>query len=206
MSKINTGRAALGFAAAVIAGCVAVAATASATVRAMADPSAVAVIRLSAVLEGLDERAELEQRVQESIDQRQADIDELGNQLRDITEQLETVIRPGSDEYLEALQRAAELRATVQVRGEAFQQIIAGEKGAIFVQLFAKIKEASEAVAVRDGYDIVLIDDADSGFPLVAEGAVIQEIQTRSVLFAADSVDITDNVRRYLNNQFQSGQ
>ena len=173
--------------------------------RVAAPPTAVCVVRLNAVLDGLNERLELEKRVERDIDNRKAQLNEIKTRLDELREQLQTVETPATPSYLDRLREANELDATLRVRGEIFTQTTDAEKAAIFADLFFKIRDSAKSVAEREGYDIVLIDDSDQGFAVPTQAGVISDIQSRSVLYASERVDITSLVQSFMNNKFQTG-
>ena len=170
-----------------------------------AAPSAGYVVDLGRLLEGLDEREQLEKDLQARIETRQKQLDEVRKQMNDVREELAIEAR-GSEPYRERVREMLELEATAKVRQETLQTIIAVEKGTMLVDLYAKISEAAQTVAEREGYDAIVIDDSKGDLPQQpTEQVALQQILSRRVLYAAPRIDVTDNLRTLMNNQWRAG-
>lgn len=167
-------------------------------------PTRVASVNLSQLLEGLDERTQLERQLDEVITRRQNQLDEIVGELRLKSEDIE-LLPDDSPQRRELAREIRELEITARARREFLQNEISTEKGGTLVTLFRKIQDASETIAGRDGWDIVLIDD--SGLPLppgANEQQALGLILQRRVLHASANVDITNDVQTYMNNQYNS--
>lgn len=172
---------------------------------AVAPPSSVASLRLSAVLDGLDERAEVEVQLNEFIDERRAQFSELLESLQTVEADLE-ILRPGTSAYREKYREGLELQAQAQTRQKVLDDIISRETGTMLSDLYRKIKVATAEIAERQGFDIVILDDTNDPLPPdLPQPQVTRFINDRTLLYAGKSVDITEQVRTYMNNAFQSG-
>ena len=175
-----------------------------ATVYAAPDTS-IAVVELARLLDGLDERQDLEERLRESIEERRQNLQELSNDLSQARDALE-IERRGTPAFREKLREILELEAQARVRRESLEQIISVDKGTTLIDLFRKIQDAAEDIADRNGYDAVLIDDTGMELPQQpTEQVALQTILNRRVLYASGQIDITDEVRTLMNNESQSG-
>ncbi|GJM19486.1 MAG: hypothetical protein DHS20C14_16990 [Phycisphaeraceae bacterium] len=176
-------------------------ATASAN-RPPAQPTAVATVDLVAVLEGLSEKAVLEQRLEQSLADREQQLKTVVDQIKNAQADLET-LRAGTPEYREKVRQVLELNAVAEARRNILQRIIAFEKGDMLRQIHTKISATVEKIADRDGYDIVLLDD--SGFPLPPEAAdrdIERAILTRTIVYRFQNVDITEQIINQMNAEF----
>ena len=174
----------------------------SAARRPPAQPTAVAVVDLVQVLEGLSERTDLERNLARALEARRQQIQEINNQMQTVQADLETLGReaPG---YREKLRELFELRAVGEARTQAINQIVSIEKGAVFRELYEKIEAAIAEISARDGYDAVLLNDSTFPIPQNATDIDVERaILSRSVLYAHPSVDITDTLVAYMNNQY----
>ncbi|MEM7629607.1 MAG: OmpH family outer membrane protein [Planctomycetota bacterium] len=174
----------------------------SAARRPPAQPTAVAVVDLVQVLEGLSERTDLERNLERELEARRQQIQEINNQMQTVQADLETLGReaPG---YREKLRELFELRAVGEARTQAINQIVSIEKGAVFRELYEKIEAAIAEISARDGYDAVLLNDSTFPIPQNATDIDVERaILSRSVLYAHPSVDITDTLVAYMNNQY----
>lgn len=73
--------------------------------------------------------------------------------------------------------------------------------------LYNKILDATGFIAERDGFDMVLFDDRQISLQSARANnldAVMETLLTKKVLYASDSVDLTDSVLIYMNNEFAS--
>lgn len=172
---------------------------------AVAPASSVAVIRLVDLLDGLDEKTTLEARLDEVINERNGQLEELNQSIKAIEEDL-GILRQGTPAHQDKARQLLELRAQAETRLKVLQQIISLEKGRMLTELFRKIQSAGKEIATRQGYDLVLIDDSEAPVPEgLNERQALELIGSRRLLHAASGVDITAQVRTYMNNAFQAG-
>ncbi|MEQ8768944.1 MAG: OmpH family outer membrane protein [Phycisphaerales bacterium] len=167
-----------------------------------AAPTAVATVDLVAVLEGLSEKAVLEQRLEQSLADRQAQLQDIVDKIKTAQADLQT-LNEGTAQYREKVRQVLELQAVAQARRDILQRIIAFEKGDMLRSIHEKIEGTVTRISERDGYDVVLLDD--SGFPLPAEAAdrdIERAILTRTIVYRHGSVDITSQVINQMNNEF----
>lgn len=191
---------------AAVAATLAVTAIAFTAVRA-AQPTPVAVVDVQALLDGLDQRVQLERELEQFIAQRQAQLDTARQAMEDARAEVELAAE-ASPERRDALRSFREAEMTARVRGEAFQTEIQIERGRIWSTLFAEISDAVAQVAQRDGWEIVFQDDSDLSLPegIRAERDVIEYILRKKVIYAQDSrSNITADVRTFMNNRFNAG-
>lgn len=171
-----------------------------------AQPSTIAVVRLGELLEGLEERVALEKRLDGIIEQRQAQLNDIANKIKQGTEDLQNVYTPGTPEFREKASEVLELEASARVRRETLQARISVEKGTMLVDLYAKIEATATQIAERRGFDAVIIDDSTLELPPQPnEQAALQLILGRRMLYATDRIDITDELRTQMNNNFNAG-
>ena len=78
--------------------------------------------------------------------------------------------------------------------------------------LYASIKEATEALAQAAGYDMVIINDAVDELPfdraasIPAQVQMLQQIGARKILCLNPAIDITDDLITRMNNAFRASQ
>lgn len=170
----------------------------------LANPSSVAVVDLARLLEGLSEREFLEAELNKEIAARQSELDTLLGEITRLSEDIKLMTETDPSR----IARIRDLRLKeVQARAlrEFVQQQLSVEKGKMLATLFNKVEVAVCDIAARDGWDIILIDDSDLELPEIAtEQQMLQMILSRRVLCAADRVDVTDEARTLMNNQFNA--
>lgn len=178
--------------------------TASATAARAANPSAVAVVDLGVLLEGLDERTYLETELNKEIEQRQQELDTIVKEIERMQEDIKTL--PQGDSR--TIQKIRDFRIKeVQARAlsQFVQEQLSLEKGKMLATIYNKIQTAVCDVSARDGWDLVLIDDSGPSLPELAnEQQMNQLILARRILCAADRVDVTADVKTLMNNQFNA--
>ncbi len=173
-----------------------------------AQPTAVAVVDVPAILDGLNEKDRLEADLQTAIKDSRAKLEELTKEAMALQEELDPengILKQGSPEYIRALGRLIELQSQAKARSQVLEQTLSLQQGEMLRTLYEKIEAAITKIADRQGYDIVLLDD--STFPLSNPAPFNQtqgEILNRSVIYAHDSTDITDDVVTLLNNEYQA--
>jgi Skp family chaperone for outer membrane proteins len=170
----------------------------------LANPSSVAAVDLAKLLEGLDERVFLENRLNQEIAARQSELDTLLGEITRMSEDIQLL--PEEDQS--RITRIRDLRLKeVQARAlrEFVQQQLSVEKGKMLATLYNKVSSAVNEISSRDGWDLILIDDSRLELPEMAnEGQMLQLILNRRVLAVSDRVNVTDDVRTLMNNQFNA--
>jgi|JRYH01.1.fsa_nt_gb Skp family chaperone for outer membrane proteins len=170
-----------------------------------AGASAVAVMDLAKLLEGLAEREYMEKELNAQIEKRQAELDKVTGEITRMTDDIKVMAENDPNR----IERIRDLRIK-EVEARALRQFVQEqlslEKGRMLAALFKKVQAAVADISARDGWDIVMIDDSSIDLPEMAnEQQMLQMILARRVLAATDSVDITDEVRTLMNNQFNAG-
>lgn len=167
-----------------------------------AQPVSVVTVDIVEVIDQLEERKTLEDQLEKRKTQSQKQLEEVQNQLNVIGEDLKMLDR-NTDVYKDKVREGLEMRAVVNARGEALNQILSIDRGNMTRELYTKIADAIKRIAEREGYDIVLFDDTLFS---VTENAPYQEvfrsIVTKSVIYHHASTDITDQVVNLMNNEY----
>jgi Skp family chaperone for outer membrane proteins len=198
--------AALMLMASVVVGSVAWRATASERyVRPPAASTAVAVVNLPMILEGLEERTVRQNALNASAETRQAQLDALTGRIKIVEADL-GLLKEGTAEHREKLIELRELQVSLDARFKLLNQVLSFERGAVLRDLYFKINEAVKRVAERDGYDVVLLND--EGFQIPPEAGqddMNRAVLSRSVLYTHGSVDVSAQVIQMMNNEFSAG-
>jgi Skp family chaperone for outer membrane proteins len=170
----------------------------------LANQTSVAVMDPSRVLEGLIERADAESGLRAKFEDLKAQANTRTSEIRSLQEQLQLTQDANARE---ALQNEIESKG---VKAIAFDQFAARQFDvdlALLKQdLYQRIKAAVADLSQANGIDIVLVND--NAMPIqinpelkVARAAQVSEqISQRRVMFAADKVDITDELILRMNN------
>lgn len=177
---------------------------ASRPVRVTADPTPVAVVNVSRVFEQIEERSEWDIRIQAL----QSSIQEEANGRRAAMErrlaESEAAATP------EDRQRIRDEVALMQLRFEQWATVKSGEvdreESLKWRSIYRNLKREVARVAEAEGYAMVVVDDsigelqtaANAQVPLQQQ--VIEQITDRRVLFARNTIDISDQVIVRMNN------
>lgn len=173
-----------------------------------AQPTAVATVNLSKVLEGLEERGVAE-RALETLSlsfkaQDDAKVEEIKAQEQQLTDIVDSAAKAAERDKLELrkLQHLAWQRVKVE------QLDI--EQSLQLQDLYKKITTAIAELAQTEGYDLVVVDDSSTDFSYNPEARVPRDTQTRQqiigrrVLWRNDAIDITDALIQRMNNAYKA--
>lgn len=178
--------------------------TADAEAYLAARPTAVAVIDLGAVLQQLEERDEKLQELQNEGETRQVRLNEMLARVEGMQSQLEAL--QGLPQYESQLEEFIKMQASVRTEQEVSQAVIALREKQFTLSFFNKIRDAAQEYAQQQGYDIVLVNDANRLIPLEVSTEQMQGlIATHRILHADSSIDITDEVAQFMNARHQAG-
>lgn len=168
-----------------------------------ASATAVAIVDLERVMLGLKEKDKRETEMKERITAFQTTMDDLKKQLDGLTKQLDMTPKENVAQVREIKQKQIEIAAQAEARKQALQTLISLETGEILRSMYMKINGAVDRIAEKDGWDMVLLDNRSIKIPeTVTDREINFIIQSRTVLHAANSVDITDDVITLMNNEF----
>lgn len=184
-------------------------ADASAVVR--ANPTPVATVDLVAVITQLEEFKAIDARIQEDVEQKSAEIKQLTEEIEGLNTDLER-LDPASDAYDKIFRERNMKMGFRELRGSMLVKWQQEDTARVLTDLYEKAVKAVEDVAKRDGWEVVV----HGGQPLTvprnpnvrAEAAVdfVENfIQSRRVIYAGDSVNITSSVVQHMNNQYHAG-
>ncbi|MEO1128170.1 MAG: OmpH family outer membrane protein [Planctomycetota bacterium] len=171
-----------------------------------ASPTSVALVDLGRALNALDET----QMQEEEFQAFQDEVMRHGLELRDRLETLDnelSVMSPDDPNY--QAKQIEQFRTELQIRDEQklAQALIAKQFVKLQVQMFDRLIEAAEEYATQEGYDLVVADDSSIE---ITDDLPMAELRialaSRRVVFAADTVDITDAMINFMNNQFKASQ
>jgi Skp family chaperone for outer membrane proteins len=166
----------------------------------------VAIVDLERTMSGLNETTARNSELTARVTPLQNQITALENELKGMQAQMENE-PAGSPKRRQLAADAFVLRSRLQAQVQASQRLVDIEKGNLIRDLYTKVVAASQQLAERSGYDLVLVDDRAIMPPEgLAEAEVNQALQNRRVLHAAPRVDITADLITFMNNAFNNPQ
>ncbi|MEQ9096356.1 MAG: OmpH family outer membrane protein [Phycisphaerales bacterium] len=178
---------------------------------ARATPTPVATVDLVAVITQLDEFKVIDQRIQADVEKKSNEIKQLTQEIEGLTADMER-LDPASDAYDQIFRERNMKMGFRELRGSMLVKWQQEDTARVLTDLYEKALKAVEDVAKRDGWEVVI----HGGQPLMvprnpnvrAEAAVdfVENfIQTRRVIYAGESVNITKSVVQHMNNQYAAG-
>jgi Skp family chaperone for outer membrane proteins len=163
----------------------------------------VAVIDVSVVLNGLDEKLQVEADLQAMVDAGNADLRAREEQVRQIQGDLQ-LMSPGSAAFDAKRNELDRQAVEFQVMQNYQTQRVNREYSRKFGRLYLNIVDAVGRVAEANGYDLVMFKEHDIDFSGVPREQLPAVIQSRKVLYSSRGLDITEQVRTMMNNEYRS--
>ena len=178
----------------------------STELRLKAEPSAVAIVDIERALNSLAELTARNTALAERVKVRQDDLNALATKIEGLRSELELMADNATEKRRETRAQIFELTETAKARTNAFQSLINIEKGEILHPLYLKMVDSINEIAAKEGYDLVLFDNRKLQVPddAITQSVVNEVIQQKSILYANDSRDITDQVILLMNNKYKA--
>ena len=169
-----------------------------------APPTAVATIDISKVIDKLNEQAEweiqissLQAGIQEEAETRQSRLIE---RIQEVEKMEQGPEQDAAIDELELERRRLEEWARLK------QMEVDRERSLMWQSIYRNIKAEAAKLAKSEGYELVLIDDSpgeliasrDANMPI--EQQILTQIQARRVIYAANTIDITEKLVIRMNN------
>lgn len=170
-----------------------------------AKPTSVAVVDWLAVTTQLEElkaqRATLDAEVKKKNEDRQS----RAARIQEIREQLQSM--PPDAPRVRELSEQLEMETSMyQAWWQATQGQLSRNELSMQIDTYEAIVKAVGEVAKRDGWEIVLWDDAE-GMKVDRTNlqSTVEAIARRHMLYSVDAIDITEDVIQYMNNNYRVG-
>ncbi len=175
-----------------------------------AEPSAVAVVDWTRVMQGLEERSTIEQRFQGRLQELQQEGRERQERIQRLMDELQGPLGQAAEDFHEKQAELQEARMEHEVWAQFQQRQVQVEMAREVDRMYRKMLEMVDEIAEDIGYDIVLNYETEPRFRLdgnvPAPQALEQQIRMRGVIYAADAADITDQVVQRMNTAFEAGE
>ncbi|MDX2118927.1 MAG: OmpH family outer membrane protein [Planctomycetota bacterium] len=170
----------------------------------LANPTTMGVVNLEALMGKLDEVKSRNSALQAKGAERQKPLTELSNKLEKIKKDLEMEPKD-SKKRPEMVAEGVIIERQAQAMKQAYQQLIELDKGTILADIYNKMTKSCEALAAKQGVDLIIVDDSSIRLPDNGDaGEMTQAIQARRVLFAGKTIDVTDALATLMNNEFNA--
>lgn len=177
---------------------------------AAAPPTAVAIVNLKKLFDGLTEFADKMAVLKEQKDASAKQLDDITDQIKKLDTELDAMKDKDSPERLRKLGQKVVLIEQGKALKNVLQQVLDIQAGAVTRGMYTKTIEAADKLMRQDGWDIIMVDDRAITPPEkvgergILVGEVDTVIQQRQILTAVDRVDITDALITMMNNNYKS--
>ena len=169
-----------------------------------AQPTTVAVVQLARVFDELQQTTAINaefsgrsQRLEREETDRRAEITRLENDLRDLL--------PGTSAHDQTQQQLAQKVIELQAWIEFQRQMLQRDHALQIEKTYRDIIGGISRVASDVGYDLVIFKPAELEFSNAKPQQVFEEIRLRPVLYARNTIDITDQIIQRMNNEYEAG-
>ena len=186
--------------------CIAVGYAAVAASTHLRPPTVVVTFNIERVTADLTERVDAEARLRELVtkieDERMRRLDEIKN----LQEGLEAAAEADQQAIMEKLDQLT-LEAMTYQRFADMR--IDNERSLMFRDIYLKIKTSVSDIAEENGYDLVLLSDADRDVIVNPNSKTPREFQVREqielqrIAFASTQIDITEQIVTHMNLEWE---
>lgn len=166
-----------------------------------ARPTAVAAVDVEKIFNALREKTQIEAELNARKDKIAQELQDKSKELKSLQDDLGVLnaANPAYKKKQEELERKAfELKVWQEWQTAAFMR----ESGIQTAGLYRKIVAATGKVGKEAGYDLVIYREGDPEMNPSKPEDIKQMIRNRKVLYAADEVDLTDQVTVSMNNDY----
>lgn len=166
-------------------------------------PIKVAVVNVSQVLTECQENLDREKITNERSRAIKAELARMESEANSIRQELENVLKPGSEEYLKQMQTLFDRQALMKAYEQGQTQVFTTETQAWMETLYQKFLTEVEKVARAEGITLVLNkDDIDIPLKELKLTDLSAVIRNRKVLYHADSLDISAKVMENMDRAY----
>ena len=167
-----------------------------------AAPTRVAVCDVVQVFNNNQKSKDLQAMLDEKRQELEAEDQRRQQEIQNVAMEL-NAYKEGSEQYEQTLERVQRLRLERKNWAEFQQALIAREYQRFTREMYQEIVGVIEAVSRQRGVDMVLFYEKEMQFDEDPRN-LVNVIQRRKVLYAADSVNLTDEVLAELNSAYQA--
>ncbi|MEO0715356.1 MAG: OmpH family outer membrane protein, partial [Planctomycetota bacterium] len=191
-------------AAALLAGIQTLTAPAQANNAVRAASGTVAVVDLQLLINSLEEFKAAEAKIQPELQRLQQELNSMSSNLESAKAEFDLI--NSEEQRINKMREIRKLTATTSFQRDINQTIINFMLGDNLRNLYNDAIQAVEQIAQREGYEIVIVDDRAL---VVPNNIDVREAETlisrKRILYAGDSIDITQRVIDKMNTDFRAG-
>ena len=166
--------------------------------------TSIALVNLETLMTKLDETKSLNDELKGTFEARKKELDELVKKAEALQKERD-MLPAESKERRQKAAEAAEASKLIAARRDIFQALIDMDNGELVRGMYAKILAAIDSFAKKEGIDMVLLDDRGINLPTQGtQNQVNAAIQAKRILFATDTLDITNRVATIMNAEYSA--
>lgn len=188
---------------------VAVSAARSANTRLAPPATVVAIVDMQKAINGLDELKARNDANQKKADARVAELTKIRDEIKKQNDELEKSAQMAPAGNTDIMNKRAELMVraqTLDAQAAAYKQLTRLDAGDVLRDMHGKVMAGIDALAKREGIDLVLADDRALEIPNPAtDEEVGRAINAKRVMYASPTIDLTQRVLTQVNNEFNAG-
>ncbi len=166
-------------------------------------PTAVAVVNWERISTELKEKQAIEADIQSTIEKFNEQQEKRKDDIEGLKADLD-LYQPDNPNFSKTQQELEKKVIEYRAWSEYQQKKLNDERIIQIENLYRRIVDAASRVASDNGYDIVLQKESEPVFKDVNAQQVLQQIAMRKVLWANDSIDLTDQVIQRMNNEYEN--
>ncbi|MEE8156197.1 MAG: OmpH family outer membrane protein [Phycisphaerales bacterium] len=173
-------------------------------------PAVIAVVRIEPLADGLKQFADANADVDRLLGEIEVEAQRRREATKALTEQHSNAVDAKQREEF------SDKIALERLKNESWFQTARREleldKAVRLQDLYKKIVDAINTLALSEGYDLVIVDDSGEALPfnrnarVVPQDQVRQQLTRRKVLFVSPTLDITEDLIMRMNNEFNAAQ
>lgn len=163
-------------------------------------PAVIGFVDLEKVYNNLDSRSELVSKVEAMQAQMSEDASSMQEELEMLSAELES-LSPGSSAMIEMNDKAISISGRLRAFETYGALLIERERAADLRDSYDKIRNEAGTLSKIMGIDLVLLNDSIPMVDLADAAGTLQQISARRVLWASETLDITDELIERLNGQ-----
>ncbi|MCA9273725.1 MAG: OmpH family outer membrane protein [Phycisphaerales bacterium] len=171
----------------------------------LAAPTTVAVIDIDRLSTSLEEFKVPREQFISKQNTWTEELKGLQTRLASLDEELELIPEDNMDARINKVIQRTTVESEIKTKSQLFQQASDLEQAKLFKRMYDKIEDGASRIAQRDGVDVVLVDDRIFKIPANNRAAQADLLNSKKVLYASESVDLTDELLTMLNNEFTAG-
>jgi Skp family chaperone for outer membrane proteins len=168
-----------------------------------APPTSVALVDMEKLMGASDEVKARNDQMNKTVEPLQKELNDLGERYKKMKADLD--LAKDSKDKRQRIASMKESEYQYKLKGEMYQGLIDYDRGDLMREAYQSALDAIKRVAQRDGFQVVMLDDRGAKVRTdVSFREVNGDIFNKRVLFAEESVDITERVITEMNAAFNT--